>query len=143
MGKVIDKIIDNPKITNGDKIGCVIAADHLIAASVSNWGGYALAAAISLAHVQKEGTGKDTETIKNWVDRCLLSDQNEIDLLNRCVDAGCRDGVSGKMEATVDGMPLETSLQCLRDIRKAAMDAKLEISNDPPSKKQKTDSPAS
>jgi hypothetical protein len=34
---------------------------------------------------------------------------------------GCRDGVSGKREATVDGMPLETSMQCLRDIRDAAL----------------------
>jgi hypothetical protein len=44
MGKVLDEIIKNPKIADGDKIGCAVAADFLIAASVSNWGGYALAA---------------------------------------------------------------------------------------------------
>jgi hypothetical protein len=121
MGKVIDHIINNPNISNGEKIGCVVAADHLIAASVSNWGGYALAAAAALAHIQKNThNAKDAET---WIERCVPSEQEEIALLDRCVAAGCRDGVSGKMEATVDGMPLETSLQCLRDIRNAAFAA--------------------
>ena len=42
-------------------------------------------------------------------------------LLERCVAKGCRDGVSGKVEATVDGMPLETSMECLRAIRQASL----------------------
>jgi D-glutamate cyclase len=118
MGKVIDAIVANPKISDGAKIGCVIAADHLIAASVSNWGGYALAAAAALARADRDSQMRDAE---DYVDRCLPTEQEEIELLDRCVAAGCRDGVSGKMEATVDGMPLETSLQCLRDIRAAAL----------------------
>lgn len=117
MGKVIDAIIANPKIADGDKIGCVIAADHLIAASVSNWGGYALAAAAALARADAEGAS----SVEDLVQRCLPTEQDEIELLNRCVSAGCRDGVSGKMEATVDGMSLEISLKCLRDIRAAAL----------------------
>ena len=120
MGKVIDKIINNPKILNGDQIGCVVAADYLVAASVSNWGGYALAAAAALAHVGEFNSDK-SDSIQKWVDRCLPTEEDEISLLDRCVTAGCRDGVSGKMERTVDGMPLETSLTCLRDIRKAAL----------------------
>ena len=119
MGKVIENIVHNPKISNGDKIGCVVAADHLIAASVSNWGGYALASAVALAHVQKQSLA--SSDIAKWIERCVPTEQDEIALLDKCVAAGCRDGVSGKMEATVDGMPLETSLQCLRDIRKAAL----------------------
>jgi hypothetical protein len=113
MGKVISTIQE--KIPKGDEIGCVIAADHLIAASVSNWGGYALAAGAALAR------STTTQDVPGWLEKCLPSEQEEIDLLNRCVAAGCRDGVSGKMEATVDGMPLETSLQCLRDIRAVAL----------------------
>lgn len=116
MGKVIDKIRTNPKIADGDKIGCVVAADHLIAASVSNWGGYALAAGAALVKADLEGGDS-----KEWIEKCLPTDQEEIDLLDRCVAKGCRDGVSGKVEATVDGMSLETSLQCLRDIRKASL----------------------
>ena len=59
--------------------------------------------------------------IQDYIERCLPTEKEEIDLMNRCVAAGCRDGVSGRMEATVDGMPLESSLQCLRDIREAAL----------------------
>ena len=118
MGKVIENIINNPKIANGDKIGCVVAADYLIAASVSNWGGYALSAAAAVAHVGEKSDSKQT-----WIERCLPTEAEETALLDRCVAAGCRDGVSGKMESTVDGMPLETSLACLRDIRNAALGA--------------------
>lgn len=121
MGKVIDKIVNNPKISNGDKIGCVVPADYLIAASVSNWGGYALSASIALAACEANQNSKLTSA--QLIARCLPTEQEEIDLLNRCVAAGCRDGVSGKMEATVDGMPLETSMDCLRDIRTAAIAA--------------------
>ena len=113
MGKVIDKIIEN--IPKGNQIGCVVPADYLIAASVSNWGGYALAAAIAVA----KANGK--EDLEAWVEYCLPTDEEETDLLHRCVAVGCRDGVSGLIEATVDGMPLSTSLQCLEDIRKAAL----------------------
>jgi hypothetical protein len=123
MGKVIENIINNPKIQNGDKIGCVVAADYLIAASVSNWGGYALSAAAALAHVGEISSEDKSESIEKWITRCLPSEEDEIGLLDRCVAAGCRDGVSGKMESTVDGMPLETSLACLRDIRKVTLSA--------------------
>lgn len=128
MGKVMDEIVKNPKIADGDKIGCAVAADFLIAASVSNWGGYALAAGAAVVRARDCATkdaSKPLETaLQEWVDQCLPSDDDEIALLNRCVAAGCRDGVSGQNEATVDGMPLETSLQCLRDLRAAALSAK-------------------
>ncbi len=114
MGKVIDKIQNNPKISNGELIGAVTCADHLIAASVSNWGGYALAAACAL--VKSDIEDSEEKNVKYWVEQCIPGTQHEIDLLDRCVSAGCRDGVSGKMEATVDGMPLQTSLDCLENI---------------------------
>jgi len=115
MGKVIDQITAN--IPRGETIGCVIPADFLIAASVSNWGGYALAAAAAVSKAD------DKKSLELWLERCLPSEEDEVALLNRCVAVGCRDGVSGKVVATVDGMPLETSMQCLRDIRKAALNA--------------------
>ena len=123
MGKVIKNIRNNPKILNGDKIGCVVAADFLIAASVSNWGGYALSAAAIVAHVGEMSSddNRSSDSIQKWTNRCLPSEEDEIALLGRCVSAGCRDGVSGKMESTVDGMPLETSLACLQDICKTIL----------------------
>jgi len=114
----------------------------LIAASVSNWGAYALAAAAALvrahADLEEEEEEEDCEK-KNvsdddvkrtrrqekeayWIQRCLPNnDEEEVAVLERCVAAGARDGVTGHLAATVDGMPLETSLQCLRDLRVAAL----------------------
>ncbi len=117
MGKVLDRVFASPEISNGKLIGCAVAADSLIAASVSNWGAYALAAAAAVWYAKEYGGG----CIEKWMDRCLPTEEQETTLLRRCVAAGCRDGISGKMEATVDGMSLEASLQCLRDIRKAAL----------------------
>jgi hypothetical protein len=118
MGKVIDKIHEH--IKDGEKIGAVatlddkdLSADHLIAASVSNWGAYALIAAAVLV---RASDSKD----RNWIKHCLPTEEAETKLLHRCVEAGCRDGVSGENEATVDGMPLERSMECLREIRKIA-----------------------
>jgi hypothetical protein len=131
MGKVIDAIVSNSKIADGRKIGCVIPADYLIAASVSNWGAYALAASAALCYAASKQskdfhTLSDNAIIKNYVEKCLPSEQHEIDLLQRCVVAGCRDGVTGKLEATVDGLPLESSLECLRCIRKVALGETIE-----------------
>ena len=99
MGKVIDKI--HKHIPDGDKIGAVMAADHLVAASVSNWGGYALIAAAALVRFNDESYANDsTENRSRWIGKCLPTEESETRLLHRCVAAGCRDGVSGKMEAT-------------------------------------------
>jgi len=61
MGKVYDKIIAS-KIMNGKDIACVVSANHLIISSVSNWGGYALAAAIGLVSLKHHLTHSSTET---------------------------------------------------------------------------------
>jgi hypothetical protein len=122
MGKVLDQI--KKHIPKGDLTGCTVAADHLVAASVSNWGGYAVAAGTAVMRAAKDNSDSKEqmkETVAAWIEKCLPTDQEEIDLLKRCVAKGCRDGVSGKVEATVDGMPLERSMQCLRDLRAAAL----------------------
>eukprot|EP00978_Attheya_sp_CCMP212_P031838 scaffold121875_cov69-Attheya_sp.AAC.1 len=117
MGKVYAAILTNPQISNGETIGAVLAADHLVAASVSNWGGYALAAGAALVRAAED----NTKTVQEWVEACLPTEAEEMALLDKCVAAGCRDGVSGLMESTVDGMPLETSLECLRNIRQTCL----------------------
>ena len=129
MGKVIDKIISNPKIQNGEKIGCVVKADYLVAASVSNWGGYALAAGAALMKSKLEHNMSTPlkERVREWVEKCVPTEEEEVALLERCVVKGCRDGVSGNVEATVDGMPLETSMKCLRDIRTTSLATSDEI----------------
>lgn len=47
MGKVYDSVVKN--IPLGETIACSVAADYLIAAGVSNWGGYALACGLFVA----------------------------------------------------------------------------------------------
>lgn len=44
MGKVVDAV--RAHIPRGDTIACVVPADNLLAVGVSNWGGWALAAAV-------------------------------------------------------------------------------------------------
>ncbi len=74
---------------------CVVATDHLIVATVSNWGAYGL-----LAVLQAAGHGP------------LLPTAEEVaDLLHDLVARGAVDGVTGRREATVDGFPLPTELE--------------------------------
>lgn len=53
MGKVYGKVLSS-KIANAKEIACVVPTDHLIIASVSNWGGYALCAATAVLHVARQ-----------------------------------------------------------------------------------------
>ena len=57
MGKIHSRVIAS-SITNAAEIACVVPTDHLLVCSVSNWGGYALAAAaavVDCATRQQEG----------------------------------------------------------------------------------------
>ena len=126
MGKVLDRV--RASIPHGDATGCVVAADHLIAAGVSNWGAYALVAGAAVAKAAVDARVRRSRAVPldAWVARCLPTAREETELLRRCVAAGCRDGVSGKVAVTVDGMPLERSLRCLENLRTTAMAAVLE-----------------
>mmetsp|Transcript_13667 Transcript_13667/g.20847 ORF Transcript_13667/g.20847 Transcript_13667/m.20847 type:complete len:413 (+) Transcript_13667:170-1408(+) len=120
MGKVLDAILSNPMISNAKQIAAVGIADHLIAASVSNWGAYALVGATACIRINDISNDLPLSSRSGlMVDarQFLPSSAAEEALLERCVAVGCRDGVSGLMEVTVDGMPLETSLACLEAIR--------------------------
>ena len=108
MGKVYSKIIDSD-IPNAKDIACIIPSDYLIVCSVSNWGGYALAAAIGAIQSpitpdycsssegesgSRRASGVCTvETLRNNITRFLPTDEEEINKCSRMVDAGARDGV--------------------------------------------------
>jgi hypothetical protein len=64
-----------------------------ISASVSNWGGYALAAALAASF-------RDPDV-------CHTPEEEEI-LLRACIAAGARDGATGSANLQTDGIPLET-----------------------------------
>ena len=81
------------------------AVGELIIASVSNWGGYALAAAIAwTAGVRLDQVLPDRARLARRVDRLL--------------DAGAVDGMSGLSEPKVDGRDLEAEAAVLDGLRR-------------------------
>ena len=111
MGKIYDAIC-NSSIPNAKNIACIVSTDHLIVCSVSNWGGYALGAAVALLYMVKCDSLDIDDAIK-----CLPNASKERTICERMIQAGARDGVTGKQELMVDGMPLSTSLQVLEDCK--------------------------
>ena len=119
MGKVIQHVYTH--IPLGEKIGCVLKADYLIAASVSNWGAYALCGAAALIRAETENNTFDAT--QEWMMKCLVTEEADLKILKECMAAGCRDGINQRLdEPYVDGMPVEKSLECLRGIWGAALE---------------------
>jgi hypothetical protein len=74
----------------GDIIAPVTETDCLVAATVSNWGAYGIAACLAVLLGQ----------------RAVFHDaQLEERILHRCADAGLIDGISGYVEEGADGLP--------------------------------------
>ena len=99
MGKIADYIALH--VPHGEKICAVFAADNLIVAGISNWGGAALAAYLSLQ------AGK----------QLLYSKEREKEILLLIVSAGLIDGAIKKMGPTVDGLSTEDYLNVFQQIR--------------------------
>ena len=94
---------------DGDHAGhipCRIATDWNIVAGTSNWGGYALAAATLLLQGR-------VEVLAAW-DR-----EHQQRMLEHIVEHGpAVDGVTGRREPTVDGLPFLTYIQPWEGIRR-------------------------
>lgn len=88
MGKVRARVSRQGPLAA--RIACVVSADHLVVAGTSNWGAYAVAAALG-----------------SLTGRALLhSAPIERRLIEACVEAGAVDGLTRRAEPTVDGLPL-------------------------------------
>jgi hypothetical protein len=87
-----------------------VPTDWTIACGVSNWGAYALAAAVT--HLRHQPALLD-----EW------SDAREKRVLAAMVDAGAVDGVTGKRTMSVDGLPIEQHLTIWNQIRHACRSA--------------------
>lgn len=98
MGNVADAIDERLSLTP-----CVVPVSHLILATVSNWGAYALA-----AYLQRE-TGREED---------LLPDFSEVEAyLRHIVELGSVDGLTREHTATVDGFSLETEREIVDALR--------------------------
>ena len=95
MGNLAKEVTEVPTLV---KIPCVTQVSKLVISSVSNWGGYGLAASISKL------SGRNL----------LPSIEDEQDLVRRTVDLGAVDGMSAKQEYKVDGFTLEENSQTLQ-----------------------------
>ena len=95
------------------RIACRVATDFTIPCGVSNWGAYALAAAVvSLRASQRPDAPR---ALAEWT-----ASKHQA-LLAALVEAGAVDGVTKRAEATVDGIPLDTYLAHFERIKAAAV----------------------
>jgi len=101
-------------VANGHIVHCVVPAQWLIACSVSNWGGYAQAAAIA-AVATKMGMGRYAESGAAVL--ALPTVEEEEAIVDAGVAVGMRDGVTGRLERTVDGLSWATSAAILSKAR--------------------------
>jgi D-glutamate cyclase len=90
MGAIAEAV--HKHVPHGEVLCARLGTDVLLPAGVSNWGCYAIQAALAIL------TGKP---------ELLHSAAMERRLLEAAANAGLVDGNTGKCEATVDGMPLE------------------------------------
>lgn len=89
------------------QVACRIACDDLILAGVSNYGAYALAAAVAALRGR-------ADLIAAW------NADAERRLIETLVAAGAVDGVTGASQPTVDGLPLDEYLATFDAIGQAA-----------------------
>lgn len=112
----VGSAIQGPAISGSKTITCVTSTDYQIVCSVSNWGGYALAAAMAVVAAQDRRRRPE-----DVLARFLPTYADEYESLLRQVDAGARDSVSGQStRLCVDGQPLEASLGVLRRLTRTA-----------------------
>ena len=99
MGNLEDIIKNNLEL-----IPCKIKVDKLIISSVSNWGGYGLAAYLCLLTKNKEFFESVEETVKNYI--------------KYIVSIGSVDGVTHDNKEKVDGNDIEIELNIIRSLLK-------------------------
>ena len=99
MGNVRSRILRQGPLAK--KIVSVVRVDHLVVASVSNWGAYGVVAHLSiLAKRQLLHTGEE-----------------ERGLVTACVEAGAVDGLTRRRAPTVDGLPLPAHVAIVELLR--------------------------
>lgn len=122
MGKV--RSLVQTHIKNGPTIACSVSADFLVCAGVSNWGGYGIAAGLSVVsscpthrRYVKHAVGMAQEPRPLLVDNFLPTNEQTSGLLQHMNSLGIRDGITHSLDQSVDGLPLSTHLQKLQQIR--------------------------
>ncbi len=104
MGKLPWSLI-RAEITNGAWIACRVPTRYLLVAGISNWGAYALASGVAVL--------RGHTPAHDWYNK-----EFEYRILEAMVHQGALvDGVTGRAELSVDGLPFESYIQPLIEIR--------------------------
>jgi hypothetical protein len=94
MGK-ISSLVQSSPIPNAATIACVIPTDHLHVASVSNWGGYALAAAVVAILVHEgDAIAREMNSSEQSSKRSCLSNKDSSSDMNILNIGGIVDNLS-------------------------------------------------
>jgi hypothetical protein len=94
---------------SGATIACRIKTNHTILAGVSNWGGYALGAAVAALRGRRDA-------VEAW------TVEHQRKLIETMVEkGGAVDGVTKRPEATVDGLSMADYLAVFSEIRDIAL----------------------
>lgn len=96
-------------------IACRTPTDLLIPAGVSNWGAYALGAAVAMLRSDQHPAAR--EALNDW------TADKHLALLKTLVAAGAVDGVTKRAEPTVDGIPTADYLAHFERIKSAVVGA--------------------
>jgi hypothetical protein len=127
MGKVVGAV--RAHIPRGETIACVTPADALVTAGVSNWGGWGVADAVevhvralvadgAVAAAGNAPLAAAAAALAGAPPGALLpTDDEESAVLTAVNAAGGRDGITGALDGSVDGMPLGVHLAVLRRVR--------------------------
>lgn len=100
MGQVYEQVAKF--VEHGKKIAAFTTCDHLITCDVSNWGAYAICFGIICCLSSQTMTEK------------LAITQTREEQLHREIAAkGFRDGINKELHCTVDGQPMERSMQII------------------------------
>ena len=103
LGGLRDEL--SSRVPHGDLIFSATTADHVIAAGISNWGAYALTAALSLLSGQQ----------------LIHPPNHERLVLEAMVNAGAVDGCTKQRELSVDGLMWNDYARTLDDMYREAL----------------------
>merc|ERR1711933_14293 len=92
MGKVVENV--RKYIKNGEQIGCVVSAEYLITAGVSNWGAEALGIGMGI----------------------YCDDKSHKEIYMKSSEVGSADGINGEFNGSVDGLPYTQHAKMYSDL---------------------------
>ncbi len=100
MGRIWDLVARS--VVHGETIGAQTETDHLLVASVSNWGAHAVCAGLSILH------GKDL----------MYEESMERSLIDCMCANGAVDGIQKKVADTIDGIDIKEHLKVYGQIKR-------------------------